>query len=58
MTKQCKAGYVLNPVSNICVKVSGSIGKNIIAAQLQAEAEADAVANKIPMDVFLIVAAK
>jgi hypothetical protein len=54
MTKQCKAGYVLNPVSNICVKVSGSIGKNIIAAQLKADA--DAVANKIPMDVFLIVA--
>lgn len=29
MSKNCKAGYIVNPVTNRCVKVDGKIGKQI-----------------------------
>jgi hypothetical protein len=50
--KLCKDGYVLNPITNICVKEDGVIGKRVLAAQ----AKAQEVAETIPRDVLLVIA--
>jgi hypothetical protein len=52
--KICKDGYILNPLTNICVKVNGAIGKRLLAAQ--SEADAVAVADRIPRAILLVIA--
>jgi hypothetical protein len=52
--KTCKNGYILNPLTNMCVKETGAIGKKLLAAH--SKAEADAIAAKIPREILLVIA--